>query len=714
MSNEVVIPGSGYVENGAYVPPHIERGNDGGSSLSCSWPYVMVDISYTKITITDPIPGRPGQPYIPPSLPRWDANENAGWGNSSARSVQPLNRSQRFVFSPGHDIRGFFVGLAPAGKDLSHPAVFAIGISCLQSGVTVTESSENKAALAASIDPLDEVSIEIAVDGSIACKHSNSSVYYSSVSFTDPVYIYAQGYQAQDSLLSAKIEDFISFSPAPTLLAIQEAVGSTNEVLVSVPAALSVQETVGVAIPDHLILFQETVGVAGAEYLATQETVGIAGAEYISTPALLAVQENIGTATGSVPASVIFATQETVGMAGAEFLSLQETVGNAIPNYFSVIQETVGIAVPCFLLTVSEVLSVQETVGIADSKFDLYCEIFGRCSTVAGLSNSQHCAISGNAPCDTTLLNNDNIPPRLNSTGFLVMPDIGAIDGGGMIATCEISAEDISGSSLSDVDNYCAIGGFDGSQKAELKNSPAGYLWSDDSIRIAESSSFLRDVLINLYSSLDFIDGLSLFKDIAVGLIESNLIYDVNDIIADKDILLEETCNLLESLELNINGLPDYIGGTAWVINMETGATSLFLDYDYNSFMTSPSGEVYGVCKDGIYLLNGTGSTAPMSAIDYGIHRFGSETKKMIPHFYASVASTGRLIFKLAVGECEYEYYAMSSSEYLDKHRIDVGKGIGAGKRFIFANPVLMAPEGVEIKELEMLEYLPVAFDRRK
>jgi hypothetical protein len=103
-----------------------------------------------------------------------------------------------------------------------------------------------------------------------------------------------------------------------------------------------------------------------------------------------------------------------------------------------------------------------------------------------------------------------------------------------------------------------------------------------------------------------------------------------------------------------------------------------------------------------------------MSAIDYGIHRFGSETKKMIPHFYASVASTGRLILKLAVGECEYEYYAMSSSEYLDKHRIDIGKGIGAGKRFIFANPVLIAPEGVEIKELEILEYLPVAFDRRK
>lgn len=602
--SEIIIPGEGYDPDGTYIPPTITQDPNGGYTSKCSWPYAEVTISYTRITITDPVPASIGQPYIPPSLPRGDANENAGWGNSSARSAQPLGKSQRFVFSPGHDDRGFFVGLGAAGKDMSHPAVFAIGISCLQSGVTVTEGGENKATLAVSITPLDEISIEIATDGSITCKHSNGSLYYSLVSFADSVYIYAQGYQAQDVLLSARIEDFTSYTPAPPVLAIQE-----------------------------------SVGIAG------------------------------------------------------EFLIIQESVGIATPDYF---------------------LAIQESVGFADSGYDSSCDISGECFTVAGLSNADFCAISGETPCCNPLLNNDDIPPRLNSTGFLIMPDIGAIDGGGMIATCEISAEDISGSLLSDVDNYCAIGGFDGSQKAELKNSPAGYIWVDDSVSIVESSSFLRDVLINLYSSLDFIDSLSLFKDIAVGLIEINLIYDVNDIIADKDILLEETCNLLESLELNINGLPDYSGGTAWVINMETGATSLFLDYDYNSFMTSLTGEVYGVCKDGVYLLNGTGSATPMSAIDYGIHRFGSETKKMIPHFYASVASTGRLILKLAVGECEYEYYAMSSSEYLDKHRIDIGKGIGVGKRFIFANPVLIAPEGVEIKELEMLEYLPVAFDRRK
>lgn len=602
--DEILIPGAGYDPTGAYVHPTPTLTSDGIYVAQCSWPYAEVEILYTRITTTDPVPASLGQPYIPPSLPREDANDNAGWGNSSARSAQPLGRSQRFVFSPGHDDRGFFVGLGAAGKDMSHPAVFAIGISCLQSGVTVTEDGESKANLAASIGPLDEVFIEIAADGNITCKHSNNSIYYSDVSFTESVYIYAQGYQAHDVLISARIDDFASYLPAPPVVAIQE-----------------------------------SVGIAG------------------------------------------------------EFLVIQESVGIASPDYF---------------------LAIQESVGLADSKYDSSCDIAGECFTIAGLSNSDFCAISGETPCCNPLLNNDAIPPRLNGTGFLIMPDIGAIDGGGMIATCEISAEDISGSALSDVDNYCAIGGFDGSQKAELRNSPAGYIWTDDSIRIFESSSFLRDVLINLYSSLDFIDGLSLFKDIAVGLIESNLIYDVNDIIADKDILLEETCNLLESLELNTNGLPDYTGGTAWVVNMETGATSLFLDYDYNSFMTSSTGEVYGVCKDGIYLLNGTGSAAPMSAIDYGIHRFGSETKKMIPHFYASVASTGRLILKLAVGECEYEYYAMSSSEYLDKHRIDIGKGIGVGKRFIFANPVLIAPEGTEIKELEVLEYLPVAFDRRK
>jgi hypothetical protein len=681
--NETIIPGAGYDPTEVYVPPTPTKTPDGTYVTQCSWPYVEVRVWYTRIITTDPVPASVGQPYIPPSLPREDANENAGWGNSSARSVQPLGRSQRFVFSPGHDDRGFFVGLGVTGKDTHHPSTFFAGLMIGQSGIQVYENGGTGIMLATGIDVGDIVTIEVDVVGRVTYRHSNGDYRAGSARAEGTIYVYAQGYQAQDVLLSARIEDFPSFYFDP------------------VPESSSIQRLGGIAEATAFESIQRFGGISDLAFInfdpvpessSIQRLGGIAEAGFISIQRLGGIAE----------ATAFESIQRFGGISDLAFINF-----DPVPESSS-IQRLGGIA------EATAFESIQRFGGISDLAFSSSCTISAGASVSLSLSNSEHCWLSMSAPNGfSALINNDIVPPRLNSMGGVVMPITLAIDGGGMIATCTIDAKIRVSQSIAVPDNYCDLG-LNTSVSMMMKNSPAGYIWTDDSIHIVESSSFLRDVLINLYSSLDFIDGLSLFKDIAVGLIESNLIYDVNDIIADKDILLEETCNLLDSLELNINGLPDYTGGTAWVINMETGATSLFLDYDYNSFMASPSGEVYGVCKDGVYLLNGTGSTAPMSAIDYGIHRFGSETKKMIPHFYASVASTGRLILKLAVGECEYEYYAMSSSEYLDKHRIDIGKGIGVGKRFIFANPVLIAPEGTEIKELEILEYLPVAFDRRK
>jgi hypothetical protein len=311
-------------------------------------------------------------------------------------------------------------------------------------------------------------------------------------------------------------------------------------------------------------------------------------------------------------------------------------------------------------------------------------------------------------------LKNDFIPPRLNVAGCYIMPDIGSIDGGGPILTCDIAANDITSISMSDVENYCSLAGFENTT-GSLKNSPAGYVWVHDREFVKESSSILKDVLISLYSSMLAIDGLSIFKDISILLASKTVLSDEFDLIADKELAISEFCSLVDTLKININGLPDHTGGTAWVINIETGAVSLFLDYDFNSFIPDyTTNSVYGVCSDGIYKLTANDSAVPLSAVDYGIHRFGSEQKKMIPNFYASVASTGRVILKLLVGNNEYEYFAMSSSEHLDKHRIDIGKGIGLGNRFIYANPIVIAPDSIEIKELDSLEYVPVVFDRRK
>lgn len=303
--------------------------------------------------------------------------------------------------------------------------------------------------------------------------------------------------------------------------------------------------------------------------------------------------------------------------------------------------------------------------------------------------------------------NDDYIPPQLNVLDLLIGPVIADMDGvqihtGDLdtnITVPVFHAEEEDYSSL-DVDVTVPI--------FSAYASPAGYMPLYNDLTASDASRIMKDIVIPLYAGLKATDNVQLFKDVLMVMSNSLTVTDAQQVYADKEIAINEVCAVLDSMRFTVDDLPDHTGGVAWVMNISTGATSLFLDYGFNSFM-SVDGIACGVTESGIYKLQETSATVPSSGIDYGLSNFGSSRKKRIPHFYAAVASTGKVFLRLLADGLEAEYFALSFSDYVKPHRIDAGRG-----RFVvYGNPMIIAPEGVSIEELNALEWAPMTFKSR-
>jgi hypothetical protein len=150
--------------------------------------------------------------------------------------------------------------------------------------------------------------------------------------------------------------------------------------------------------------------------------------------------------------------------------------------------------------------------------------------------------------------------------------------------------------------------------------------------------------------------------------------------------------------------------GRVWVVNMESAASTQYDNYGFNSFFVR-NGESYGVAGDGIYRLTGdTDLLEPISAqLNLGSNRLGASTDKRLPAVYINAASNGKLIMKVEVdGAAPYYYEARSSSEALDNHRVDTGRGL-KGNNWTFT---LMNQDGDDF-ELANLEFVPLQGSRR-
>ena len=114
-----------------------------------------------------------------------------------------------------------------------------------------------------------------------------------------------------------------------------------------------------------------------------------------------------------------------------------------------------------------------------------------------------------------------------------------------------------------------------------------------------------------------------------------------------------------------------------WVVNVDTGATSRYEAFDFNSF-AEIDGHYFGCRADGVYELEGdTDDGDPIRAmVSFGKQDFGTSALKRITNAYVGVSSTGKLVLKVIADGAEYDYVARDSSEYMQTQRFDTGRGL--------------------------------------
>ena len=150
-------------------------------------------------------------------------------------------------------------------------------------------------------------------------------------------------------------------------------------------------------------------------------------------------------------------------------------------------------------------------------------------------------------------------------------------------------------------------------------------------------------------------------------------------------------------------------GTMCWVLNAETGASSRYENYGYNSYCKH-DGRYYGCRADGVYLLEGDDDAGlPIQAmVDLGRTDFGTRALKSVPTAYIGVSSTGAMVLKVIVEGATYHYTARDSSPHAQQQRIDLGRGLRAN----YYTFQLFNSDGADFA-LDSIEFVPLASTRR-
>ena len=143
---------------------------------------------------------------------------------------------------------------------------------------------------------------------------------------------------------------------------------------------------------------------------------------------------------------------------------------------------------------------------------------------------------------------------------------------------------------------------------------------------------------------------------------------------------------------------------TTFSINAETGASTQYTGYGFDSFCRGHDGKYYGIKADGIYLLEGTVE----SAIDFGDLNFGSTAEKRILTAYVSGSSDDLLNLHITDENDTYEYPARQIGEGNNTVRFDVGKGLKAN----YFGVKLTNTDGADFA-IDAVEIAAVATSRR-
>ena len=134
--------------------------------------------------------------------------------------------------------------------------------------------------------------------------------------------------------------------------------------------------------------------------------------------------------------------------------------------------------------------------------------------------------------------------------------------------------------------------------------------------------------------------------------------------------------------------IPGISDSRTWAVNLDTGTSSQYDGYGYNSFFER-DGKYYGVADDGIYLLEGEKDAGKSIAalLDQGLSDYGTFHTKKATDVYIACASGGRLQLKVVVDGVEKVYQANSHSNTIKEHRVQISRSqLGSEWQLVWSN----------------------------
>lgn len=149
------------------------------------------------------------------------------------------------------------------------------------------------------------------------------------------------------------------------------------------------------------------------------------------------------------------------------------------------------------------------------------------------------------------------------------------------------------------------------------------------------------------------------------------------------------------------NAKYDRVVSCGWTMNLTNGAVSRYTGFDFNSF----SGD-YALGVDGLHNTNAVGMVE--AVLDLGKEDFGVENEKHMPACYLGAASSDAISLSVSFDDQQFDYQARSSSETLNIHRVDPGKGL----RSNWFGLTLSNPGGFDF-EITSISFAPIQSNRR-
>jgi hypothetical protein len=141
----------------------------------------------------------------------------------------------------------------------------------------------------------------------------------------------------------------------------------------------------------------------------------------------------------------------------------------------------------------------------------------------------------------------------------------------------------------------------------------------------------------------------------------------------------DEILTLADDMQFRTQAAPLEADTEVWCVNVDTGASSRYEQYGFNSFFES-GGVLYGVAADGVYRLDSDADAGNRieSLIYVGQTDFDTNRVKYLPKVYFGGASSRPIHVQVSADGVDRTYEARNWSSTLDVHRVDCGVGVKA------------------------------------